>query len=146
MRSPFPCLTALRAVLSPALYYCINTPQSTKKQLLNAYPDNITRPSKADAEDEALSLEAAAVAGLGLAVEGDPVATELASAAEGGGSVREGIDGEKIRLSAACQLLGLSEGFELNGTFEQTFNVYIFLCVFCFACNMAKHVFLVTID
>lgn len=93
--------------------------QSTKQQLLHAYPDAGTYRSSASEETDqspSQSLEEAAAvveaaAGFAPPVNGaSPAGTGVVASAPMTKS-----DSERDRLSAACQLLGLSEGFELDG-------------------------------
>eukprot|EP00903_Cladosiphon_okamuranus_P017828 g16407.t1 len=96
-RNPDPRLEPMEPAWESIVY------QSTKQQLLSAFPEAGASSTPSLKEQQQPSLEAAAVAAAAAAAGGE---AELVADESG--------DIEKNRLSAACQLLGLSEGFELD--------------------------------
>ncbi|CAN0020991.1 unnamed protein product, partial [Ectocarpus fasciculatus] len=101
-RNPDPRLEPMEPAWESIVY------QSTKQQLLSSYPDEPPEQARSSGAASAAAVAAAAAAAAVAAATGKE-GEDTAVAADD-----EDADIENTRLSTACQLLGLSEGFELD--------------------------------
>ena len=82
-----------------AALHCFHARKSTKQRLLETFTDAASSASKPEERQTQTTLEADTAGNRGRLSKGGDLAGN-----------------ERDRLSAACKLLGLSEGFELDGT------------------------------
>ncbi|CAM9474799.1 unnamed protein product, partial [Ectocarpus sp. 13 AM-2016] len=103
-RNPDPRLEPMEPAWESIVY------QSTKQQLLSSYPDEPPEETQSSGAASAAAAAAAAVAAAAVAA----AASTEREGADTAVADKEDADIENTRLSTACQLLGLSEGFELD--------------------------------
>ncbi|CAN0076421.1 unnamed protein product, partial [Ectocarpus sp. 4 AP-2014] len=104
-RNPDPRLGPMEPAWESIVY------QSTKQQLLSSYPDEPPEETQSPGPASAAAAAAAAAVAAAAVVAATTTGRDGADTAV---ADEEDADIENTRLSTACQLLGLSEGFELD--------------------------------